>query len=111
MNYTPLDEDMGKPSWANAPDWANWLGKDSESNGEFIWYELKPYTVFTSEGARRKTEGNYLLSGFYSNSDNRFAQIEPRPMSFGGEHPDMITLREQMDEVYNQIEKENQNDL
>lgn len=29
-----------KPSWKNAPEWANWLAKNS--TGEWVWYEVKP---------------------------------------------------------------------
>lgn len=31
-----------KPSWEDAPEWANWLAMDS--NGEWHWYEGKPAT-------------------------------------------------------------------
>ena len=29
-----------KPSWYDAPEWANWLAMDE--NGEWHWFELKP---------------------------------------------------------------------
>lgn len=29
-----------KPSWDNAPEWANWLALDE--NGEWYWYEEEP---------------------------------------------------------------------
>ncbi len=29
-----------KPSWDDAPSWANWLAMDE--NGEWFWYELQP---------------------------------------------------------------------
>lgn len=29
-----------KPDWSTAPDWANYLAKDS--NGQWYWFEKKP---------------------------------------------------------------------
>ena len=29
-----------KPSWSDAPEWANWLAKDR--GGEWYWYENEP---------------------------------------------------------------------
>lgn len=29
-----------KPSWKDAPDWANWLAVDAD--GTWFWYELTP---------------------------------------------------------------------
>ncbi len=31
-----------KPSWKDAPDWANWLAMDS--GGTWFWYEFMPVT-------------------------------------------------------------------
>ena len=31
---------MTKPSWENAPDWAQWLARDAD--GEWCWYEARP---------------------------------------------------------------------
>lgn len=30
-----------KPSWDDAPEWANWLAMDGD--GEWIWYKDEPY--------------------------------------------------------------------
>lgn len=30
-----------KPSWDDAPEWANWLAMDE--NGEWWWFEYKPH--------------------------------------------------------------------
>lgn len=30
-----------KPSWADAPEWANWLAMDED--GEWYWFENEPY--------------------------------------------------------------------
>lgn len=30
-----------KPSWNDAPEWANWLAMDE--GGDWFWYEQKPY--------------------------------------------------------------------
>lgn len=32
---------LNKPSWDDAPEWANWLAMDSD--GAWYWYEKKPY--------------------------------------------------------------------
>ena len=32
-----------KPSWDDAPEWANWLAMDE--NYEWWWFELEPYFI------------------------------------------------------------------
>lgn len=32
-----------KPSWSDAPEWANWLAMDH--NGEWYWYKSEPVTM------------------------------------------------------------------
>ena len=32
---------MSKPSWDSAPEWANWLAMDSDS--EWFWYISEPH--------------------------------------------------------------------
>lgn len=32
---------MNKPTWENAPAWANWLAMDRD--GYWFWYENEPY--------------------------------------------------------------------
>lgn len=34
---------MTKPDWKDAPEWAQWLARDS--NGLWYWYEMEPYVV------------------------------------------------------------------
>lgn len=34
------DAQDGKPSWDNAPEWANWLAMDGD--GWWFWYALEP---------------------------------------------------------------------
>lgn len=31
---------MSKPSWSNAPEWANYLAMDE--SGEWFWFEFEP---------------------------------------------------------------------
>lgn len=31
---------MSKPSWDDAPEWAQWMAQDE--NGEWYWYEREP---------------------------------------------------------------------
>ena len=52
-----------RPSWYNAPPWANYLAKDWD--GEWTWYEFKPslnehYGADTWDWVR--TEGKYQLA-------------------------------------------------
>ncbi len=35
-----------KPSWKDAPDWANWLAMDSV--GTWFWYESRPVKLMYS---------------------------------------------------------------
>jgi len=35
-----MDVANGKPSWDNAPEWANWLAQDA--NGDWYWYKERP---------------------------------------------------------------------
>jgi hypothetical protein len=34
---------MSKPSWRDAPSWAQWLAQDSD--GEWFWYSEKPSLI------------------------------------------------------------------
>jgi hypothetical protein len=52
---------MSKPSWADAPDWANYLAMDSD--GEWHWFDERPRPESYSWGrsfARRKFAGKSL---------------------------------------------------
>lgn len=37
----PAAGESGKPSWDDAPEWAQWLAQDED--GEWFWYEDKPF--------------------------------------------------------------------
>lgn len=32
-----------KPTWGNAPEWANWLAQ--ELDGSWFWYEKEPWYI------------------------------------------------------------------
>ena len=60
-----------KPSWDDAPEWAQWLAKDDD--GKWFWYENKPVRVdggwivdYENPGrikcAHEGSEHNYLES-------------------------------------------------
>jgi hypothetical protein len=36
-----------KPSWNDAPDWANWLAQDSD--GSWTWYEKTPVALYSEQ--------------------------------------------------------------
>lgn len=35
---------MSKPSWDDAPEWANWLAMDAD--GTWFWFEDEPISIF-----------------------------------------------------------------
>ena len=64
-----------KPSWDEAPEWANWLAMDG--NGLWHWYEVEPevseyfdlwYSKYT-----------YLPAGKYYGDDDWIDTLERRP--------------------------------
>lgn len=40
--YMTTTNGVAKPSWDDAPEWAQWLAQDA--NGQWYWYENCPYT-------------------------------------------------------------------
>lgn len=60
-----------KPSWDDAPDWAQWLAMDSL--GHWYWYEIKPVDY----GGYWATSGKcaYVKNQPASYKDS----LEPRP--------------------------------
>ena len=64
---------MNKPSWDDAPEWANYLAMDSD--GEWYWFEKEPLIhdcVWMPSGG-----GEILYSGIDGSSWDR--SLEPRP--------------------------------
>ena len=53
-----------KPSWSDAPEWANWLAKDE--SGEWYWYENEPTRLVPVFGG----EGNII--GYELNPDSKW---------------------------------------
>lgn len=51
------DEWESKPSWRDAPEWAQWLAMDAE--GKWFWYESKPY--LDSYSVEKEEQGEYEL--------------------------------------------------
>lgn len=44
-----------KPTWKDAPHWANWLAQDND--GSWYWYKVKPRCVAVSWAPREDEEG------------------------------------------------------
>jgi hypothetical protein len=58
-----------KPSWDDAPEWANWLARDRDL--EWFWFELEP-----------RARGDAWISdgrSFYAGEDSTEMKKEPRP--------------------------------
>ena len=67
-------EEMNKPEWRNAPDWAEWMAQDED--GQWGWYENEPPLGSWSwiwEG------GEWADCNFDGRSDDWTASLEPRP--------------------------------
>jgi len=64
---------MDKPSWDNAPEWANYLARNS--NGKWRWYQLKPHFIedgeFWDYFSTNRTEEAFL--------ENSESTLEERP--------------------------------
>ena len=64
-----------KPSWNDAPEWANYLAMDSDN--DWYWYESKPhyyYGRWTCESYQRSSRAN-IDDKSYSSSES----LEERP--------------------------------
>ena len=53
---------MNKPSWNDAPEWANWLAQDR--NGQWFWHENIP-VVFDDEGEWKSLQGGMKVPSDY----------------------------------------------
>jgi len=47
-----------KPSWRDAPEWAQWLAQDR--SGEWLWYENMPY-IYNDKINIWSTLGEYRM--------------------------------------------------
>lgn len=69
---------MSKPSWDDAPEWANYRARDQYSG--WWWYELKPIWDNENEEWDRQDNSRYLRGtvdwGHYSDGAN---SLEARP--------------------------------
>ncbi|XQA74642.1 hypothetical protein ACM9XA_03635 [Xanthomonas sacchari] len=61
---------MSKPSWDDAPDWAQWLAMDAD--GQWYWYESKPEWHFGTW----ETKAAHVSAG---SSDSAIDSLEQRP--------------------------------
>lgn len=58
---------MSKPSWLDAPVWANWLAQDGD--GEWFWHEYEPEAVRIV----------FTLAGFWAASGSKFEWARTTP--------------------------------
>jgi hypothetical protein len=68
---------MSKPSWEDAPVWAQWSAQ--EESGFWRWYEVKPDMIewlglWSSDGMEKDAD-------YYSNPTNWMNSLERRPES------------------------------
>lgn len=64
-----------KPSWDDAPEWANWLAVDGD--GCWYWYEEKPVWEDHSESWREESENGRIKEAHMPISADQ--SLEPRP--------------------------------
>lgn len=67
---------IGKPSWADAPEWANWLAKNS--TGEWAWYETKPSREMGDISTKWAVPANSKRRVAFDNTDWKDS-LESRP--------------------------------
>lgn len=69
-----------KPDWKDAPEWAQWLGL--ESDGTWYWHEMKPeleidgkFGLWGSDGKFKEAELD--VSGWQTSLEPRPAPVQP----------------------------------
>jgi hypothetical protein len=65
---------INKPSWSDAPEWANYLAMDKD--GAWYWYELKPVIVHDNQWAQTRLG---RIDDAYMPSDKWRDSLEARP--------------------------------
>lgn len=67
---------MSKPDWKDAPEWAQWLGKDA--NGDWWWYETEPKVML--DDTDTPVSWNFGGKCAYAGADDPVElPLEPRP--------------------------------
>ena len=64
-----------KPSWGEAPEWANWLAMDED--GSWGWFEAEPEVSDYFD--MWDSEYTYLPAGKYYGDDDWTESLERRP--------------------------------
>ncbi len=64
-----------KPSWKDAPDWAQWLAMDED--GKWWWYENPPYTDLIDK--RWITKGYDTCEVYCTESSKWKETLQERP--------------------------------
>lgn len=67
---------MGKPSWKDAPDWAQWLAMARD--GGWTWFPTEPYAI-PEHGAWGVFSWLVLYAGHSDPSDDWQSTKERRP--------------------------------
>ena len=96
---------MNKPSWDEAPEWANWIAQDRD--GEWWWFEYQPEESFEFNGWR-------ITGGFADEAtrcqvnDKWYDTLQERPQQTK-EDDSMTTL--DPDAIYFQVPVETESDM
>ena len=75
-------ENNGKPSWNDAPEWAEWLAQDED--GEWYWFGCEPYTkdcTWVMDDGRASKAGFSEVDGDWSNTLERRPNPANEPMT------------------------------
>lgn len=70
-----------KPSWDDAPEWAQWLAMDAGDT--WFWYANKPYLEFDDDNNEEEpsfwdSEGKWLVSKQKGGDAHWATSLEPR---------------------------------
>ena len=80
-----------KPSWHDAPDWAEWLAQDS--NGCWWWYDKKPEPAGSMFLDFNGGEGAQIAKGECEPNPDWLQTLERRPWSEKGGNIEPLPLR------------------
>ena len=68
---------LEKPSWDDAPKWAQWLAQDSDSS--WWWYEFRPEPEYVTGGWDGDEQGEIAVAGVSEVIGDWHATLEGRP--------------------------------
>lgn len=69
-----------KPKWEDAPDWAEWLARDSDRFGEWVWFKFQPVLFMGQWCCDEDDNGkSFLVAESDDHSEESLGFIESRP--------------------------------